>query len=133
MGEDLVPQASGVKASLSAASYPPLQKTQERGTHGVVVSARSKLEQPNSGRVGHPPTHTCVVSTINTGHPPRPKMFQIALQVAGFVLMFIGVASLATLFCKAFKAKDKEIHGSSTLWGLAIICIPAGIAMFLVK
>jgi hypothetical protein len=42
LGENLISQSSRVKDSLSAASYPPLQKSQERGTHGVVVSRRSK-------------------------------------------------------------------------------------------
>jgi hypothetical protein len=38
-----------ISPTLSAASYPPLQKTQGRGTHSVVVSA-----QPKSGLNGPP-------------------------------------------------------------------------------
>ena len=52
-----------ISPTLSAASYPPLQKTQGRGTHSVVVSAQPKARatrrrtaplKPKSGLNGPP-------------------------------------------------------------------------------
>jgi hypothetical protein len=58
---------------VSAASYPPLQKTQERGTHSVVAADEIKS-------LGHPPLHSyrgaptvMAASAIQRlGHPPHP-------------------------------------------------------------